>query len=46
MVAGAVSSLPAMAAVFSLVKRSVFLAYMGFGIAGAIVIGAVFQAVV
>ena len=42
MVAGAVSSVPAMAAVWSLVKRSVFLAYMGFGIAGAIVIGSVF----
>ena len=46
MVAGAVSSIPAMAAVWSLVKRSVFLAYMGFGVGGAIVIGAVFQAVV
>lgn len=42
MVAGAVSSIPAMAAVWSLVKRSVFLAYMGFGIAGAITIGGVF----
>ena len=42
MVAGAVSSVPAMAAVWSLVKRSVFLAYMGFGIAGAIGIGGVF----
>jgi uncharacterized membrane protein YraQ (UPF0718 family) len=45
MVAGAVSSIPAMAAVWSLVKRSVFFAYMGFGVGGAIVIGAVFQAV-
>lgn len=46
MIAGAVSSIPAMAAVWSLVKRSVFLVYMGFGIAGAIVIGAVFAAAV
>ena len=46
MVAGAVSSIPAMAAVWSLVKRSVFFAYMGFGIGGAIAIGVVFQAVV
>ena len=36
MVAGAVSSIPAMAAVWSLVKKQVFLAYMGFGIGGAI----------
>ena len=46
MIAGAVSSIPAMAAVWSLVKRSVFLVYIGFGIAGAIVIGTVFEAVV
>ncbi|HSS66417.1 MAG TPA: permease [Gammaproteobacteria bacterium] len=46
MVAGAVSSIPAMAAVWSLVKRPVFFAYMGFGIAGAIVIGVGFQVVV
>lgn len=45
MVAGAVSSIPAMAAVWSLVKRPVFLAYMGFGIAGAIVVGSVFAVV-
>lgn len=45
MVAGAVSSIPAMAAVWSLVKRPVFFAYMGFGIAGAIVIGTVFGAI-
>ena len=43
MVAGAVSSIPAMAAVFSLVKRPVFVAYLGFGIGGAILIGAVFD---
>lgn len=46
MVAGAVSSIPAMAAVWSLVKRPVFFAYLGFGIAGAIIIGAVFAIVV
>jgi uncharacterized membrane protein YraQ (UPF0718 family) len=46
LVAGAVSSVPAMAAVWSLVKRPVFLAYMGFGISGAIVIGSVFAVLV
>ncbi len=46
MVAGAVSSIPAMAAVWSLVKRPVFLAYMGFGIAGAMVTGVLFAALV
>ena len=45
MVAGAISSVPAMAAVWSLVNRWVFLAYMGFGIAGAIIIGTVFAAI-
>jgi uncharacterized membrane protein YraQ (UPF0718 family) len=46
MVAGAVSSIPAMAAVWSLVKKSVFLAYMGLGITGAVVTGVLFAAVV
>lgn len=46
MVAGAVSSIPAMAAVWSLVKRPVFLAYMGFGIAGAMLTGVLFAALV
>ena len=46
MVAGAISSIPAMAAVWSLVNRPVFFAYIGFGIAGAIVIGAVFATVI
>ena len=46
MVAGAVSSIPAMAAVWALVKRPVFLAYLGFGITGAIFIGVVFSAIV
>ena len=39
MVAGAVSSIPAMAAVWSLVKRRVFAAYIGLGITGAIALG-------
>lgn len=43
MVAGAVSSIPAMAAVWSLVKPQVFAAYLGLGITGAIVSGIVFQ---
>lgn len=43
MVAGAVSSVPAMAAVWSLVNRSVFLTYLGLGLAGAILSGFVFQ---
>ena len=45
MVAGAVSSIPAMAAVFALVKRPVFFTYIGFGIAGAILSGLIFSAV-
>lgn len=46
MVAGAVSSVPAMAAVWSLVTRRVFFAYMIFGISGAVIIGAAFAAVI
>lgn len=46
MVAGAVSSVPAMAAVWSLVRRSVFVTYMGFGIAGATLAGVIFEAAV
>jgi len=42
MIAGAVSSVPAMAAVFALVKRPVFGMYLGFGIGGAILFGLVF----
>ena len=42
MVAGAVSCIPAMVAVWSLVRREAFLAYVGFGIAGAIIVGMVF----
>lgn len=43
MVAGAVSSVPAMAAVWSLVKPRIFALYLGFGITGAIIAGILFQ---
>jgi uncharacterized membrane protein YraQ (UPF0718 family) len=43
MVAGAVSSIPAMAAVWSLVKPKVFATYLGLGVSGAIVAGILFQ---
>ena len=46
MVAGSVSCIPAMVAVYSLVRRQVFAAYVAFGIAGAIVIGVLFGALV
>lgn len=42
MLAGGVSSVPAMAAVFALVKRDVFAAYLALGIGGAIVCGLAF----
>ncbi|MEX0351150.1 MAG: permease [Paracoccaceae bacterium] len=45
MIAGAVSSIPAMAAVWSLVKPRVFAAYLGLGVSGAILAGIVFQMV-
>jgi uncharacterized membrane protein YraQ (UPF0718 family) len=45
MVAGAVSSIPAMAAVFALVKREVFATYILFGIGGAILSGLLFAAI-
>ncbi|MEM9027254.1 MAG: permease [Pseudomonadota bacterium] len=45
MIAGGVSSIPAMAAVWSLVKREVFVAYMAFGIGGAVICGVVFSLV-
>ena len=44
MIAGAVSSIPAMAAVWSLVKPRVFAAYLGLGISGAVAAGVLFQA--
>ena len=43
MVAGAVSSVPAMAAVWSLVKKKVFALYLMLGVSGAIGSGIVFQ---
>ena len=43
MVAGAVSSIPAMAAVWSLVKPRVFALYLGLGLTGAVIAGLVFQ---
>jgi uncharacterized membrane protein YraQ (UPF0718 family) len=46
MVSGAVSSVPAMAAVWSLVKKQVFFAYLGLGVGGAILSGMIFQLVV
>jgi hypothetical protein len=46
MVAGAISSIPAMTAVWSLVRKPVFAAYIGFGLAGAILFGSVFGLVV
>jgi hypothetical protein len=45
MVAGAVSSIPAMLAVFSLVRPRVFATYLGLGVSGAILSGLLFQAV-
>ncbi|MEM6712783.1 MAG: permease [Pseudomonadota bacterium] len=45
-VAGAVSSIPAMAAVWSLVKPQVFAAYIGLGVIGAILAGLSYQAFV
>lgn len=45
MVAGAVSSIPAMTAVWSLVKPQVFALYLTLGISGAIISGMVFQLV-
>lgn len=46
MVAGAVSSVPAMAAVWSLVKPRVFATYLGLGVTGAIISGLLFQMVI
>ncbi|MEX0279579.1 MAG: permease, partial [Arenibacterium sp.] len=43
MIAGGVSSIPAMAAVWSLVKPRVFTAYLVLGVVGAILSGMVFQ---
>ena len=46
MVAGSVSCIPAMVAVWSIVRRQVFAAYLCFGIAGAILSGLLFAALV
>ena len=46
MVAGAVSCIPAMVAVWSIVRRQVFAAYVCFGIAGATLSGLLFAALV
>ncbi len=46
MIAGAVSSIPAMAAVWSLVKPGVFATYLSLGFVGAVISGLVFQLVV
>lgn len=43
MIAGAVSSIPAMIAVFSLVRPHVFAFYLGLGVSGAIISGMVFE---
>ncbi|MEM6971265.1 MAG: permease [Pseudomonadota bacterium] len=45
-IAGAVSSIPAMAAVWSLVRLPVFAAYLGLGVTGAILSGILYQAVI
>lgn len=42
MVAGAISSIPAMTAVWSLVNKKVFAAYLGFGVSGAILFSSIF----
>ncbi len=46
MIAGAVSSVPAMAAVWSLVKKKVFAVYLVLGVTGAIGSGVIFQVIV
>jgi uncharacterized membrane protein YraQ (UPF0718 family) len=46
MIAGAVSSIPAMAAVWSLVKPQVFATYLALGVSGAILSGILFQLMV
>ncbi|HEY9548234.1 MAG TPA: permease, partial [Kiloniellaceae bacterium] len=44
LVAGGVTSLPAALAVFALVKRQVFLLYLGFSLSGSFLAGLLFQA--
>ena len=43
LVGGAVSSIPAMTAVWSIVNRSTFIAYLTFGLGGSIICGIFFQ---
>ena len=43
LVGGAISCIPAMTAVWSIVNRSIFIAYLTFGIGGAIICGIFFQ---
>ncbi len=45
MIAGSVSSIPAMTAVWSLVKKRVFFTYLALGFSGAVASGALFQQV-
>ena len=44
-IAGGVSCIPAAIAVWALVKPRVFAAYLGFAITGAVIAGAIWQAV-
>ena len=43
LVVGAISCIPAMTAVWSIVNHSIFIAYLTFGIGGAIICGIFFQ---
>lgn len=43
MIAGSISSIPAMTAVWSLVRRAVFFTYLGIGFVGAVLLGFVFE---
>ena len=44
LIAGPITTIPAMAAVWGVVKRRVFLLYLGIGLAGAIVLGYLYSA--
>ena len=46
MIAGLISCIPAMAAVWSLVKPQVFAAYIGLGLSGAIIAGRIFVLII
>ena len=46
LIAGPVTTIPAMTAVFALVKRRTFAIYLGAGIIGSLVAGYIFQLVV